>query len=249
MHDAADALPEPYGIAQITAWFAEHYPKIKSNTVQAHVLGMTANSRSRQHYAVGSKDPLFFRVGYGKFVRFDPDVHTGIEDIASPDGDEDGLPTAPATEGAAEFVLEGHLEEFLVGNWERIDWGRPLKIWKGADGMLGHQLSTPVGRLDLLCIDTSTGALVVVELKRGRPADRVVGQIARYIGWARVNLATPGQTVEGLIVAPETDDQLAYAASALPGLRVMTYEVSFELHPCDPPGEQGTGSRANPAPS
>jgi hypothetical protein len=247
MHDAADALPEPYGIGQITAWFAEHYPKIKSSTVQAHVIGMTANHRSRHHYAVASKDPLFYRVGYGQFVRFDPDVHTGSEDVRLPVGDEDELPTPAATGEAAEFVLEGHLEEFLVGNWERIDWGRPLRIWEGTDGTSGHQLNTPVGRLDLLCIDTSTDALVIVELKRGRPADRVVGQIARYIGWVRVHLAKPGQAVEGLIVSPETDDQLAYAASALPGLRLMTYELSFDLHPCDAPEGQGIGAAARPS--
>jgi hypothetical protein len=49
-HEAADALPEPYRIPDITAWFAEHYPKINSSTVSAHVIGMTANHRSRHHY-------------------------------------------------------------------------------------------------------------------------------------------------------------------------------------------------------
>jgi hypothetical protein len=246
MHEAADALPEPYRIPDITAWFAEHYPKIKTSTVSAHVIGMTANHRSRHHYPwLAAKEPVSFRTGYGQFVRFDPDVHTGSEDVTLTD-DEDAL-TSPATEEQAEFVVESQLEEFLLDNWERIDWGRPLTIWEGPEGTLGHQYATEVGRIDLLCTDASTDALVVVELKRGRPSDRVVGQTARYIGWVQTHLARPRQAVEGLIVSHETDDQLAYAASAVPGLRLMTYEVTFELRPADPPGQRVPAGAAKPA--
>lgn len=44
---------------------------------------------------------------------------------------EDALPVTPAT---AEFVLEAHLEEFLLGNWNTVDRGRPLRIWQSAEG-------------------------------------------------------------------------------------------------------------------
>ena len=73
-----------------------------------------------------------------------------------------------------------------------------------------------------------TGALVVVELKRGRPSDRVIGQAARYMGYIRAHMAQPGQQVEGLIVAREVDEGLGYSAAAVPGLQLMTYEVSFK---------------------
>lgn len=88
-----------------------------------------------------------------------------------------------------------------MGNWNTVKWGRPLSLWQGADEASGHQLSTPVGRLDLLCVDTSTDALVVVELKRGRSADRVIGQATRHMGWVRTHVATNGQSVEGIVVA------------------------------------------------
>ena len=88
-----------------------------------------------------------------------------------------------------EFALETYLEEFLLSNWDRIDWGRPLEIWESETSDVGHQLATPVGRLDFLAKDTDTDALVVIELKRGRPSDRVVGQITRYMGWVRADLA------------------------------------------------------------
>lgn len=85
--------------------------------------------------------------------------------------------------------------------------------------------------MDLLCVDTSANALVVLELKRGRPADRVIGQVARYMGWVRMHLATNGQSVEGIVVAHEHDDRLRYAAAAVPGLTILTYHVTFQLAP------------------
>jgi restriction system protein len=128
-----------------------------------------------------------------------------------------------------EFALEAFLEEFLVSNWDGIDWGRPLELWESDTGEVDHQLTTPVGRLDFLCRDTTTEALVVIELKRGRPSDRVVGQAARYMGWASAQLAEESQRVEGFIVAHEQDLQLAYAVSAVPDLSVLTYRIDFTL--------------------
>jgi RecB family endonuclease NucS len=80
-----------------------------------------------------------------------------------------------------------------------------------------------------------TDALVVVELKRGRPSDRVVGQAARYIGYVRTHLAQPGQPVEGLIVAHDAEDALRYAVAAFPGPQLMTYEVTFQLSAVEEP--------------
>lgn len=86
--------------------------------------------------------------------------------------------------------------------------------------------------MDLLCVDTSTNALVVVELKRGHSADRFIGQVARYMGWVRGHLAATGQNV-----AREHDDRLRYAAAAVPGLTILTYNVTFQLAPV--PGVAG----------
>jgi restriction system protein len=122
-----------------------------------------------------------------------------------------------------------YLEEFIVTNWELIDWGRRLAIWSGSDGQSGHQLSTPVGRLDFLATDLDTNALVAIELKRGKTSDQVVGQAARHVGWLRERLAAPGQVVEGIIVAGDADAKLYYAATAVPGLSVKVYAVGFSL--------------------
>ncbi len=171
-----------------------------------------------------------------------PDKTLMPYDVAAADTDDDielddeaELADELAIEQSAEFVLEAHLEEFLVGNWNSIDWGRPLEIWTGPDGQSGHQLVTQVGRVDFLCSDQVADALVVVELKRGRPSDKVVGQVARYIGYVRTHLAKPSQRVEGLIVAHDADDSLRYAVAAFPDLQLMTYAVTFKLNPVEGP--------------
>jgi endonuclease len=146
------------------------------------------------------------------------------------DADADDIETTPAA-ADTEFVLATQLEEFLLGHWSAVDWGRRLALWQGPDGTRGHQLSTPIGRLDLLCVDSSTNALVVVGLRRGRSADQVIGQVARYMGWVRAHLAADSQPVAGIVVAHQCDDRLRYAAAAVPGLTVLTYQVNFELVP------------------
>jgi hypothetical protein len=49
------------------------------------------------------------------------------------------------------------------------------------------------------------------------------------MGYVGTELADPGQPVEGLIIAHEADDSLRYAVTALPAIRLMTYQVAFSL--------------------
>lgn len=107
------------------------------------------------------------------------------------------------SEKAVEDYLENHLD--VVG--ARI--GANLKLVKD-----GRQYSTTVGPIDLLTIDTKTGDYVVIELKKGRSADKVYGQCSRYMGWVRKNLAKEGGKVQGVIVARQIDAKLKAARDA-----------------------------------
>jgi endonuclease len=240
MREAASDLPMPTSPAAVVNWFGLKYPLVKKTTVAAHIKGLTANDPNRHHYSVHRYEPVFTWTQDGRLAAYDPDTDLGDEDVSSEDegvdDEEDKQPVSPAT---TEFVLEAHLEEFLLGNWNAVNWGRPLRLWQGQDGASGHQLVTSIGRLDLLCVDTSSSALVVVELKRGHSADRVVGQVARYMGWVRTHLAAAGQDVQGIVVAHEYDDRLRYAATAVPGLTILTYHVTFHLEPV--PGVLASG--------
>lgn len=234
MKDAAAELSPPYTVGEIVAWFAEHYPKVKASSVRAHIKGMTANDPSRHHYRVSGMTALFVRQSDKTLLPYDPKAGADTDDDEEI-AEETGAGEEAMLEQSAEFVLEAHLEEFLAGNWKSIRWGRPLKIWVSPDGQSGHQLVTPIGRLDFLCIDPLADAVVVVELKRGRPSDRVVGQAARYMGYVRTHLAKSGQQVEGLIVAHDAEEALRYAVAAFPGLQLMTYEVTFQLSAAEEP--------------
>lgn len=105
------------------------------------------------------------------------------------------------SEKAVEDYLENHLD--VIGS----------KI-SSSLRLVGRQYGTTVGPIDLLTVDTRTGDYVVIELKKGRSADKVYGQCSRYMGWVRKNLAERGAKVHGAIVARQIDDKLKAARDA-----------------------------------
>jgi hypothetical protein len=87
-----------------------------------------------------------------------------------------------------------------------------------------------LGYIDLLARDPK-GNFVVIELKKGRKDDEVMGQVLRYMGWVRKNLCKKNEEVRGLIVVGERDKKLQYALEEI-GAKVtaMIYQVSFKLN-------------------
>ncbi len=79
-------------------------------------------------------------------------------------------------------------------------------------------------RIDILAVD-STGSLVVIELKRPEAHDRVIGQLLRYMGWIRQNVAKPNQRVRGVIIARQFTRDLRLAASTHQDIQLKQYEV------------------------
>lgn len=131
---------------------------------------------------------------------------------------------------AYEFGLEAHLEDFIDDNWDRIDFGRRLARYK-TDEQDGRQFPAGQWSIDFLCIDTVTGDLVVLELKRGKTSDAVIGQALRYMTWVRENLAKPGQAVHASIIASEADEAMRFAIRSAPNISLLEYRVDFKLQP------------------
>lgn len=127
------------------------------------------------------------------------------------------------------FVLEKHLEDFLIANWKNTEFGKLYDIYQGADGQLGNQYPTDTGPLDILAISKDKKKLLVVELKRGKTSDAAVGQILRYMSYVKEMLCEEGQTVAGAIVALDDDQKLRRSLSMVENISFYRYEISFHL--------------------
>lgn len=138
------------------------------------------------------------------------------------------LGSDPSVEEPSVFVLEKYLEEFLVSNWANTELGKDYLIYEDENGT-GQQFQTDSGRIDILAISKDQKELLVVELKKGRASDVVVGQITRYMGYVTTELAAAGQKVRGVIVALEDDQKLRHSLVIVPGVDFYRYEVSFKL--------------------
>lgn len=133
-------------------------------------------------------------------------------------------------ENHQEFLLEKYLEDFIVTNFSTIAHFNGLNIYE-EDGDRAQQYETNVGRIDILAQETNPPkSFVVIELKKGRSADRTVGQILRYMGWVQKNLCVEGQSVRGLVICHESDPGLTYALQMTNNVDIRYYKISFELH-------------------
>lgn len=128
------------------------------------------------------------------------------------------------------FALETHLEEFLVHNWQHTQLGKKYNIFEVDGELVGQQYPSDTGPIDILAISKNKKELLVVELKRGRISDVVVGQIQRYMGYVKDELAEKDQTVKGVIIALEDDLRLRRALSVAKDIEFMTYQIKFTLN-------------------
>ena len=132
-------------------------------------------------------------------------------------------------EDPSAFAMELHLEDFLVANWAQAGLGDDYDILEEDGVSVGQQYQTDVGPIDILAISKSKEALLVVELKRGRTSDAVVGQTLRYMGFVKDELADEGQAVKGAIIALEDDPKLRRALSMTPDISFYRYRIDFTL--------------------
>lgn len=137
--------------------------------------------------------------------------------------------TDPVVEDPVAFAMEKHLEDFLVKNWAQTELAQDFKIYEEDGELVGQQYGTDAGPIDILAVSKDGKRLLVVELKRGRASDMVVGQILRYMGYVKEQIAEPHQTVEGAIIALDDDQKLRWAIAVVPSIRFYRYQVSFKL--------------------
>ena len=148
--------------------------------------------------------------------------------------DGNRLPSIVSTdktiEDPTEFALEKHLEDFLVKNWKNTSLGKQYDIYELDGVLVGQQFPSDTGPLDILAISKDRNTFLVVELKKGRVSDNVVGQIQRYMGYVKEDLAEPHQEVKGVIIGSEDDLKIRRALSVTTNIEFYKYKVNFKLH-------------------
>ena len=127
------------------------------------------------------------------------------------------------------FNLEKQLEDFLVSNWDRTPLAKEYEIFEEKGQRCGQQYRTNTGPIDILGQRKDKSDFLVVELKRDRASDVVVGQTLRYMGWVKEHLCNSSQRVTGCIIAQRKDEKLDYALKHVDSIRFLKYEVDFRL--------------------
>jgi len=227
------------------------YGKPKSHSGQPTFKKLLDGSLTPHFFARwDNKDKMFTHLGVGKIVSF-KDGHpcldgkgnqvTTIELKLNIDDSGEIIPIENQTnvienrEALTEnnfapkssFLLEKHLEDYIIKNWKNIELNQNYDIHK-ENNKLCTQYQTGSGPLDILAISKDKNEFLVIELKKGRASDIVLGQIQRYMGHIKKNLAK-NKSVKGLIIALEDDKNLKDALSVAPNIKFKKYEVSFKL--------------------
>ena len=135
----------------------------------------------------------------------------------------------PLIEDASAFALEKHLEDFLVANWAQTELGKTHDIFTEEGETVGQQYQSDTGPIDILAVSKDKKELLVIELKKGKASDNVVGQIQRYMGFVKDVLTEDGQSVRGIIIALEDDLKIRRALSVAQNIEFYRYEVTFRL--------------------
>jgi restriction system protein len=139
------------------------------------------------------------------------------------------ISTDGTVEDPAAFAMEKHLEDFLVQNWAGTELGKEYDIYEEDGECVGQQYATDTGPVDILAISKDKTRLLVVELKKGRASDVVVGQVLRYMGYVQEELAENSQAVRGAIIASEDDLRIRRALTMTPNISFFQYQISFKL--------------------
>ena len=157
--------------------------------------------------------------------KHDSEIESLIEGKAPPTL----ISTDELVEDPSVFALEKHLEDFLVSNWAHTELGQDYDIVEDEGEVVGQQYPSDTGNIDILAISKDRREYLVIELKKGRASDAVVGQIQRYMGFVLDDLADEGQGVRGAIIALEDDLRLRRALRVTNNIDFYRYQVSFKL--------------------
>jgi len=230
---------------QIKEYIKNNYGKINEGTINCQIAALSVNMPSRIHYPENKKericDPsnkydILYNLGNGLVEFYDPNKHGrwaikkdeyGKLKVVQIFEDE---PEEISEEENWHFPVEAHLRDFIVENLSSIQIdGKNLELYVDENSRDGKEYITKVGRIDILAIDSDKN-FVVIEIKQGIAKDDALGQLLKYMGWVKKNLAKDKE-VKGVIIAYDIDEKLKYAATMVDkDISLFKYSIKFELN-------------------
>jgi hypothetical protein len=126
------------------------------------------------------------------------------------------------------FSFEKDLQKYLSCNWRETPFHEKWELQKTGFLKEGKYNTGEIGELDLLGKHRKEKRWLVIELKRDQSSDETVGQILRYMGWVKKNLAGENGKVQGLIISETTDDRIKYALECVPDISLKVYRFENE---------------------
>lgn len=228
---------------EIKKYISNKWDNVNEATINAQLIVLSVNQPSRVLYPENKKPrvsnwryDVLYSIGRGQVVTYDPQEHglweiyqnevgaLAIRQIINEGGGDDDLPEQETS--SVTFPIEAHLRDFLINNLHTVK-GSKLKLYVDETGRDGKEFQTEVGNIDILATDEK-GNFIVFELKLSRGADKALGQLLRYMGWIKKNLAKD-KDVKGVIVASKMDNKIKYAVTVTPDVTLYEYAMKFEL--------------------
>jgi len=216
----------------------EWYGKPGTNSKQPIFDKLIKGELTPHFFARWVTNAPFTYLGVGKIIKHDdgnPTVYsTGrtTENIKLTLTFEDTgniLPSSDDGTNETSFALEKYLEEFIVSNWNNLDLGSKYDRHEEEIDGQRKKCRTDTGEIDILALSKDKTEFLVIELKKGRASDRVVGQTLRYMGYIQSEIANSNQHVKGLIIALEDDVGTRRALSQVPQIDFNRYQINFQL--------------------
>tara|TARA_A100001011_G_scaffold391990_1_gene478615 strand:+ start:345 stop:1241 length:897 start_codon:yes stop_codon:yes gene_type:complete len=217
----------------------EWFGKTNSNSQQPTFLKLKSKEIVPHFFARwDNKQREFLYLGIGKNFQFEDNYPTKTSEgkdakclkvtLNCDDSDNILMSDDKAVNDSFNFKLEKHLEEFIIANWNQTFLCKEYDIYKDEENS-GQQFPTDTGPIDILAISKDKKTFLVIELKKNRLHDKVVGQIQRYMGFIKGEIANDDQKVKGLIIGLKESLGLQRAISINPDIEYRIYKISFEL--------------------
>jgi len=129
-------------------------------------------------------------------------------------------------------ITERALEQHLQDNWVDTPFARDLEIELASEernGLPCRQVLTPRNTIDLLGYRRREREWWVLELKKGRSSDAVVGQVGRYMTWVG-DRAARGESVRGAVIVGRVNENLKASVRSNERISLWQYDHALRVH-------------------